>query len=204
MNRQGIRICLIGFGIAAICNRSTADDQTFGRKVEPGAATATSTIQVMQSHSVAVVASKDARRFFGHGRQGGGWDKWQAPEGVRGTVVISAGVATLELEGEVIDSIVAFSPKTGKWHPFRLIEPASKKLTPVISAGIVACYVNGHAYAFSAAKGTWDVVANSAPPTISADSAMAADDSQIAFFTEETGRWVVLSKAEIEGSESAE
>jgi len=154
-------------------------------------------LKMVQTISLMIVPSEDGRLLFGYGDKGGGWDKYELQAGVKGTPVVHHSVAGLTLEGEEISQIAAFSHETGKWHPYRLAIPTSKRAVPIVYNDIVLYWVEGHAYAFSGKKGAWDVVPCNAQPLLQAGSAVLIDDQRIAGFSVDTARWATLKMDDV-------
>lgn len=142
--------------------------------------------------------SRNGSRFFAHGDLGGGWDRYDIPGKAKGQVVQTAFVATLELEGEEIVELAAFSPHRGRWCTIPLKQPVNGRIEPIVSSDMAVVHVDGWAYAFSPKQGTWDVVECHVSPAASIGAVRIFEEDRFAIFRLESGRWDVLDKSSFE------
>jgi len=77
------------------------------------------------------------------------------PDGQHVIPYASKDVIALAYKGKTIGTIAAYSPYTGEWSSYELVNPVQGSITPIIVPGCALYQAGNDFYAFSALAGKW-------------------------------------------------
>ena len=177
MNRQRFAIATILIGVTLSLAGSGLRAQALGDTI------------YLQSEQLVVAQVKDTRAYLAYGKKAGKWNRFEFPEGVVATPVLSGSVCAFELTGDAVRELVAVDVK-GNWKTVKLID-AAQKCVPIVSDQVALYVVEGRVYAFSAKLGRWDTIETPAAPSLSRDSVLIVMTDSIAIFSAATGKWAI-------------
>ena len=163
-----------------------------------------------------IVSTSPAKdRVWGYSVDTGNWNKYSAPEGTTIVPVFggataggnanqpggpadrsAAEVVALDIRGDHIGEIAAFSSKSGAWRICHLKKPVKGPI-PIVVAGPVAVYFVGRElFAYSAEADMWGGIKLSEwekyTPNISPHSVVVEQGDKVRVFNVKTGLWSMI------------
>src|SRR5882757_4219496 len=82
---------------------------------------------------------------------------YRVPAGIQAIPIVNNDIVALQLNGEKISQVAAFSRKQGAWTIQDLKQPVDGPVSPVVSQGVAVSRAGRFLCAFSAQTGIWDV-----------------------------------------------
>jgi RNA polymerase sigma factor (sigma-70 family) len=132
-------------------------------------------------------------RIAAYSIETGAWKTYRAPEGTKAVPLMTNGVVGLDLKGPKITQTAAFDPKSGRWYPQDLREPAEGHVPLIATEDLLASVVGRRVYAFSGPAQRWDVLEleEGAEPTpiLGTTYITVEHDKRLYVFSAKTGRW---------------
>jgi hypothetical protein len=177
MNRHGFGIATTLIGLYLSLGDGGLRGQDLGKTV------------YVQSDQLVVAQVRASTAWLAYGKKAGKWNRFDFPEGVAATPVLSSGVCAFELAGDAVRELVAVDLK-GNWKTIKLID-AAQKCVPIVAEQVAVYVVEGRVYAFSAKLGRWDTIETQDTPSVSRDTALIVMADSIAIFSAATGKWAV-------------
>jgi hypothetical protein len=140
---------------------------------------------------VIALQPKGRGHVVAHSSQTGEWSAYRIAHGVKATPIIAGSSLALQMEGERVPEIAAYSVDAGNWVIQKLAEPAEGVASPIVMQQVVVYAVGRRIYAFSTVTGSWDTLEldEAAPPTVENYRAWVYNKDRLWVFTAKTGKW---------------
>jgi RNA polymerase sigma factor (sigma-70 family) len=150
-------------------------------------------------------------KVWGYSVDVGNWNEYQARKGTT-LKLLAAGsgpmfglnsdplqqdratnLIAVDISGDRIDQVAAFSNKSGRWRTQDLRSPAKGRVSPLMNATIVVYAIGRHVYAYSAPTDSWDILelpeGTTAQPYLNPLSIVVQNGDSIHVFSARTGKW---------------
>jgi RNA polymerase sigma factor (sigma-70 family) len=139
---------------------------------------------------------EDRVRFTAHNAASGESSTYRVPEGIIAVPIASESAVVLDLKGEGISVVAAYSPQANTWVVHPLAAQVDGHLVPIVSKGLAAIQDGHRVYAFSASAQKWDVIERAegadGPPWMNNDYVLCEDEERVYVFGAQTGEWAAI------------